>query len=204
MAKNAATVAELCMRLEGIPLAIELVAAHCDTFAPAEMLAQVSERLAAERERTGEPLTHRQVLREALAWSYALLGPEEQALLARMGVFAGGCTLEAASAVCNPDGDLAIDNNLAERTLRPQAIGRKNWIFAGSDNGARTAAILYTMIASAKANGVDPHAYLRDLYTRLPVLAAEGKIAEADLTPLLPDEWLKAHPQATFTPNRSP
>ena len=102
------------------------------------------------------------------------------------------------------DGDLAIDNNLAERTLRPQAIGRKNWIFAGSDNGARTAAILYTMIASAKANGVDPYAYLRDLYTRLPVLAAEGKIAEADLTPLLPDEWLKAHPQATFTPNRSP
>lgn len=102
------------------------------------------------------------------------------------------------------DGDLAIDNNLAERTLRSQAIGRKNWLFAGSDNGARTAAVLYSMIASAKANGVDPYAYLRDLYTRLPVLVAEGKTAEADLTPLLPDEWLKAHPEATFTPNRSP
>ena len=60
------------------------------------------------------------------------------------------------------------------------------------------------MIASAKANEVDPYAYLRDLYTRLPVLAAEGKIAETDLTPLLPDEWLKAYPEATFTPNRSP
>ena len=60
------------------------------------------------------------------------------------------------------------------------------------------------MIASAKANGVDPYAYLRDLYTRLPVLVAEGKTAEADLTPLLPDEWLKAHPEATFTPNLSP
>jgi hypothetical protein len=102
------------------------------------------------------------------------------------------------------DGDLAIDNNLAERTLRSQAIGRKNWLFAGNDNGARTAAVLYTMIASAKANGVDPYAYLRDLYTRLPVLAAAGQIAEADLTALLPDEWLKAHPEATFTPNRSP
>jgi transposase len=102
------------------------------------------------------------------------------------------------------DGDLAIDNNLAERTLRSQAIGRKNWLFAGSDNGARTAAVLYTMIASAKANGVDPYAYLRDLYTRLPVLRAADQIAETDLTALLPDEWLKAHPQATFTPNRSP
>jgi len=102
------------------------------------------------------------------------------------------------------DGDLAIDNNLAERTLRPCAIGRKNWLFAGSDNGARTAAVLYTMIASAKANGVDPYAYLRDLYARLPALTAEGQSAEADLAALLPDEWLKAHPQATFTPNRSP
>jgi hypothetical protein len=102
------------------------------------------------------------------------------------------------------DGDLAIDNNLAERTLRSQAIGRKNWLFAGSDNGACTTAVLYTMIASAKANGVDPYAYLRDLYTRLPLLAAAGEIAEADLTALLPDEWLKTHPEATFTPNRSP
>ena len=117
-----------------------------------------------------------------------------------------GYALSNWTALCrySEDGDLAIDNNLAERTLRPQAIGRKNWVFAGSDNGARTAAVLYTMIASAKANEVDPYAYLRDLYTRLPVLAAEGKIAETDLTPLLPDEWLKAYPEATFTPNRSP
>jgi transposase len=117
-----------------------------------------------------------------------------------------GYALSNWTALCRyiEDGDLAIDNNLAERTLRPQAIGRKNWVFAGSDNGARTAAILYTMIASAKANGVDPYAYLRDLYTRLPVLVGEGKVAEANLTALLPDEWLKAHPEATFTRNRSP
>lgn len=117
-----------------------------------------------------------------------------------------GYALSNWTALCRytEDGDLAIDNNLAERTLRPQAIGRKNWIFAGSDSGARTAAVLYTMIASAKANGVDPYAYLRDLYTRLPILAAAPPIAEADLTARLPDEWLKAHPEATFTPNRSP
>jgi transposase len=117
-----------------------------------------------------------------------------------------GYALSNWTALCRytEHGDLAIDNNLAERTLRPQAIGRKNWLFAGSEQGARTAAVLFTMVASAKANGVDPFAYLRDLYTLLPLLAAEGKTAEADLTALLPNEWLKAHPQATFTPNRSP
>ncbi len=117
-----------------------------------------------------------------------------------------GYALSNWKALCRytEEGDLAIDNNLAERALRSQAIGRKNWLIAGSDNGARTAAVLYTMIASAKANGVDPYAYLRDLYTRLPVLAAAGQISEADLTELLPDEWLKTHPEATFTPNRTP
>lgn len=117
-----------------------------------------------------------------------------------------GYALSNWTALCRytEDGDLAIDNNLSERTLRPQAIGRKNWLFAGSDNGARTAAVLFTMIASAKANGVDPYAYLRDLYAHLPALMAAGQIAAADLTTLLPDEWLKAHPEATFTPNRSP
>jgi transposase len=117
-----------------------------------------------------------------------------------------GYALSNWAALCRytEDGDLAIDNNLSERTLRPQAIGRKNWLFAGSDHGARTAAVLFTMIASAKANGVDPYAYLRDLYAHLPILVAAGPIAEADLTALLPDEWLKSHPQATFTPNHSP
>lgn len=72
--------------------------------------------------------------------------------------------------------------------------GPKNWLFAGSDNGAPTAAVLFIMIASAKANGVDPYAYLRDLYTRLPILAAAAPIAEAELAALLPNEWLKANP----------
>src|SRR5262249_32937635 len=63
---------------------------------------------------------------------------------------------------------LAIENNRSERSWRPAAIGRKNWLFVGNDQGGRTAAVLFTMIASAKANSADPFAYLRDLLTRLP------------------------------------
>ena len=89
------------------------------------------------------------------------------------------------------DGALAIDNNVAERTVRLCAIGRKNWTFLGSDNGGRTAAILFSFTATCKANAVEPFAYLRDLLTQLPSLPAG-----ADLSPLLPDRWLATHPQA--------
>jgi len=59
------------------------------------------------------------------------------------------------------DGDLAIDNNVAERAIRPLAIGRKNYLFFGSDGGGRTAATLYSMVASAKRHGLAPHWTLR-------------------------------------------
>lgn len=95
------------------------------------------------------------------------------------------------------DGALAIDNNLAERTLRLCAIGRRNWTFLGSDNGGRTAAILFTFTASAKANQVEPWAYLRDILARMPAMSAD-----ADLTPLLPDHWLADHPEAHRTWSR--
>jgi hypothetical protein len=66
------------------------------------------------------------------------------------------------------DGELEIDNNASERALRRVAIGRKNWMFAGSDAGGERAAILYTLIASAERHGHEPFAYLRDIFARLP------------------------------------
>ena len=65
------------------------------------------------------------------------------------------------------DGDLAIDNNLSERVLRTVAIGRKNWLFAGSDTGAERAAIIYSLIASCKLGEMDPFQYLRDVLARV-------------------------------------
>jgi transposase len=65
------------------------------------------------------------------------------------------------------DGRLDICNNAAERAIRPLAIGRKNWMFAGADSGGERAAVMYTIIETAKLNGIDPEAYLRALIARI-------------------------------------
>jgi len=65
------------------------------------------------------------------------------------------------------DGTLAIDNNSVERAIRPLVLGRKNWLFAGSDAGGERAAAMYSLIETAKINGLDPEAYLRDVLERI-------------------------------------
>jgi len=65
------------------------------------------------------------------------------------------------------DGHIEIDNNAAERSLRSVALGRKNYLFAGSDAGGERAAAIYSLIGSAKLNGLDPEAYLREVLTRI-------------------------------------
>src|SRR5262249_19397557 len=65
------------------------------------------------------------------------------------------------------DGRLEMDNNAAERSLRAVALGRKNYLFAGSDRGGESAAVLYSLIESAKLNGIDPEAYLRNVLSRI-------------------------------------
>lgn len=80
-------------------------------------------------------------------------------------------------------GRLSIDNNAAERALRHVAVGRKNWMFAGHDEGAEALAILYTIIESAKRVGLNPETYLRD------VLSCIGDLPMSRLEDLLPDRW---------------
>lgn len=87
-------------------------------------------------------------------------------------------------------GHLAIDNNAAERALRGIAIGRRNWLFLGSDRGGRAAAVHFSLIASCVRNNVEPFAYLRDLLTRLPALSSNA--SRDDLRSLLPDHWRPA------------
>jgi len=88
------------------------------------------------------------------------------------------------------DGELSIDNNLSERSLRAQAIGRKNYLFVGSDRGGRTAATLYSLVGSCKRHQIDPFAYLKDILERLPTQPADR------LGELLPDAWVAANPDA--------
>jgi transposase len=86
------------------------------------------------------------------------------------------------------DGGLEIDNNSSERTLRPCAIGRKNWMFFGSDRGGETAAILMSVLASAKRHAIEPFEYIRQLLIAL-------SSADVDLRSLLPDVWIATHPE---------
>jgi len=95
------------------------------------------------------------------------------------------------------DGDLAIDNNAAERDLRAVAIGRKNWLFAGSDAGGRRAAIIYSLIATCQRHQVNPFEYLRDILVRV------GTTAVSRIRELLPPQWKAARetpPGATCAP----
>jgi transposase len=86
------------------------------------------------------------------------------------------------------DGRLTIDNNVSERTLRLQAIGRKNWQFLGSEEAGPRAAVLFTILAGAKRHRLEPWAYLRDVLLRL-------SAGETDLEALLPDRWGASHPE---------
>ena len=82
------------------------------------------------------------------------------------------------------DGRLEIDNNIAERAIRPIAIGRKNWLFADSEAGGERAAAIYSVIETAKMNGIEPQAYIADVIARI---AADWPAARWD--ELLPWNW---------------
>jgi transposase len=85
-------------------------------------------------------------------------------------------------------GVLEIDNNIAERTMRLCAIGRKNWLFVGSDRGGETAATCFSILAGAKRHRIEPFAYVRDLLVAV-------SMGEPDWNALLPDVWIAAHPE---------
>jgi hypothetical protein len=84
------------------------------------------------------------------------------------------------------DGEVPIDNNWIENQVRPWALGRKNWLFAGSLRSGQRAANVMSLVQSAKINGLDPQAYLRDVLERLPTTK------QSDIDSLLPHNWSPA------------
>lgn len=140
-----------------------------------EALSRIGALYDIEREISGQPADIRRVERQARARPIVegfKLWAEQQ--LARLSgksdlarAFRYGLSRWPSFCLFLEDGRVAIDNNPAERALRPIGIGRKNWLFAGADSGAETLARAMTLIETAKMNGLDPQAYLADVLDRI-------------------------------------
>lgn len=172
--ENAQAVREICLRLDGLPLAIELAAARTKVLSPTAILDRLQSRL---KLLTGGALDlpeRQQTLRKTIDWSHSLLNEAEAKLFRRLSVFVGGCTLEAAEAVCNTSGDLGmdlfeglsslVDKNLVQRvdraeveprfsmfeTVREYAVERLT--DSGEQASARRAHAAYCLVLSEEGN----------------------------------------------------
>jgi predicted ATPase len=124
--ENAPAVAEICARLDGLPLAIELAAARIRVLPPHKMLERLGYRLKLLRGGARDLPTRQQTLRGTIDWSYELLEEDEKTLFGRLSVFSGGRTLEAIEEICDPEGDLEVleeIESLAEKSLLRQEEG---------------------------------------------------------------------------------
>ena len=131
---NAAAVAELCRRLDGLPLAIELVAARIKLLPPAELLARLHGPWLLSADGLRDASARQKTLRSAIGWSYDLLTPVEQTLFTRLAVFVGGCTLEAAEMLCE-------DVALARASPRRHRLAAGQEPAAPGDRPVRRAAL---------------------------------------------------------------
>uniref|UniRef100_UPI0025BCBA11 IS66 family transposase n=1 Tax=Marivita sp. TaxID=2003365 RepID=UPI0025BCBA11 len=159
-----------------------------------EALDRIGKLYDIERDINGQPADTRHAVRQKLSLPKveAFFAWSEQQLLRIPGksdlakAFRYGLARQEAFSLFLIDGRVAIDNNPAERALRPIGIGRKNWLFAGADTGAETLARAMTVIETAKLNGIDPLAYLADILDRI----HDHKINRLD--DLLPWNWTPA------------
>jgi len=114
---NAAAIAQICIRLDGLPLALELAAARSKLLSPQALLGRLTHRLAVLTGGRQDAPTRQQTLRDTISWSYDLLNVEEQRCFRLLAIFVGGCTLEAAEAVCSVPIYQGLTAGEADRSL---------------------------------------------------------------------------------------
>jgi predicted ATPase len=127
--ENAPAVVEICARLDGLPLALELAAARIKLLPPQAMLSRLGDRLKLLTGGARNLPERQRTLRNAIAWSYEMLDEGEKTLFARLAVFSGGSTLEGIEAVCDPQGDLPVEalegvSSLLDKSLLRQEEGQ--------------------------------------------------------------------------------
>jgi predicted ATPase/class 3 adenylate cyclase len=143
---NATFVTRICIRLDGLPLAIELAASRVRVQEPAEILARLEQRLPVLTAGASNLPARQRTLSGAIDWSYELLSPTEQQLFGRLSIFLGGCTIEAAEAICNPGRELGIDTFDGIASLLAQSLLRRK----GEDGESR-----FTMLETIREYGRD-------------------------------------------------
>ena len=173
-AENAPAIQEICSRLDGLPLAIELAAARTKVLSPGAILDRLQNPLQLLTGGALDQPERQQTLRKAIDWSYSLLNDAEQRLFRRLSVFVGGCTLESTEAVCNTRRDLAIDpleglsslvdKNLAQPMDRAQTESRftmletirefalERLIESGDHSSVRRAHAAYCLVLAEEGN----------------------------------------------------
>src|SRR5205807_1726781 len=133
---NAAAIAQICIRLDGLPLALELAAARSKLLSPQALLRRLNHRLAVLTGGRHDAPTRQQTLRNTISWSYDLLTAQEQRCFRRLAIFVGGCTLEAAEAICSG----AADRSLPAMDLVPSLLDKS--LLQQSDRGAEEPRLL--------------------------------------------------------------
>ena len=140
-----------------------------------EAVERIAELYAIEKEIRGRPPDQRREVRNTRSrplleslkqWFEETLGKLSRKSDTAVAVRYALGRWEALMRFCD-DGRIEIDNNAAERALRVVALGRKNFLFAGSDGGGESAAAIYSLIGTAKLNGIDPESYLRNVLSRI-------------------------------------
>ncbi len=177
--ENASHVADICTCLEGVPLAIELAATRTRTLPPAMLLERLERRLPLLTEGAGDLPARQKTLHKTIEWSYELLGSHTQRVFARLGVFVGGFSLEAAESVCGGDLDVIttlFDNSLIQRqtistrprfrlleTIREYALERLEQANEKEEVGRRHAEFMLALAESANLSADTEEAQHHDL-----------------------------------------